>query len=111
LDHILPNQSYTKQLATFYLECFRIAKLAANTGPGNSPNIRQTARLKKRSGLPDVVAWKPVNPIETVYFIECKHRGAIIGQIQEDWISTAVQIGLNPNQFALVVLDIKLVKS
>jgi hypothetical protein len=70
--------------------------------------IRQAGGLKNRGGIFDVVAWHNHNPRETAYFIECKKPGEHIGGNQEDWVCSALQIGMNPRNFGVVIRDTQL---
>lgn len=67
--------------------------------------IRHAGGLKNRGGIFDVVAWQDDNPRETALFIECKKPGEPIGENQEDWIQSALLLGLNPRNFGVVIRD------
>ncbi len=67
--------------------------------------IRQSGSLKNRGGIFDVVAWYNQNPRESAYFIECKKGGEPIGENQEDWVCSALKMGMNPQNFGVVIRD------
>ncbi|MBA2344646.1 MAG: VRR-NUC domain-containing protein [Rubrobacter sp.] len=59
--------------------------------------------ISKTGGIPDVAAWDPDRPLETVIFVECKGPREDIKEGQEDWVAAAFEHGLTPENFAVAV--------
>jgi hypothetical protein len=59
--------------------------------------------VSKTGGIPDVAAWNPDRPLETVIFVECKGPKEDVKVDQEDWVAAALEHGLTPENFAVAV--------
>ncbi len=57
----------------------------------------------KIGGIPDVAAWDPDRPLETLVFVECKGPKEDIKEGQEDWAVAAFANGLPEENFAVAL--------
>lgn len=57
----------------------------------------------KTGGIPDVAAWDPDDPLETLVLVECKGPREDIKEGQEDWVVAALEYGLDRDNFAVAV--------
>ena len=57
----------------------------------------------RQGGIPDVVAWDDVEPLASALFVECKGATESFKEGQEDWVSAALERGLQSDQFAVAI--------
>lgn len=59
--------------------------------------------LRATGGIPDVVAWNADDPRSSALLVECKGPKETFKESQEDWVSAAVECGINTSQLAVAI--------